>query len=327
MGAWNGLALQTEFSETLGDTSTGFKARVLKWMNDIQDDICSRHKWPFLHRMGQKALVSGTEFQNLNVAADGAPNIAAQNGGSLTSGSSYRVAVTFVCSSNGYETEAGTASASAGVSGASLQLAVTALPVSAEVLVTSRNIYLSKDGADYFFYAAVGNNTATTTTITADTTSTITPPDYAGIQMIIDKPWIESTGTPLEQRPEAQLRLIFPNTFQTGTPQFFDSLTNTKIILYPTPSTALQMKYNYIKIPARIFADSTVSMDLPIWMKNILEAGVLAKGYQYRERPLAATYIQLYESRLASAISERSASRYGPARIRDVTGDSDGYVY
>lgn len=327
MGAWNGLALVTEFSETLGDTSTGFKARVTKWCNDIIDDISSRHQWPHLHKYGQKLLVSGTEFQNLNASAPIAAVIAASNGGALTTGSTYSIKVTYVQSSNGFETDSGAVSNTATVSGSSLMLSVTGLPVSGEALVTSRKIYLSKDSGTYYYSSEITNNTATTASVSADVSSTIEPPDYVGIKMLVGNPWISASGVFLDYRDEDTIRMMFPTTLTIGIPEFFASIDYNRIMTYPAATTSVSIKFNYIKIPSRMFNDATVQPDLPIWMKNILEAGVLAKGYQYRERSVAVTYKQMYEKMLADAISERSKSRHGAARIRDVTGNVDGYIF
>lgn len=328
MGAWNGLALQTEFSETLGDTSTAFKARVLKFMNDISDDICSRYQWSFLRRSGKKLLSITSEYQNLHIAMpSSAPAIATAVGGSLTSGSTYTVAVTFYQSSDNYETQLSSAPTALTVSGTSLQLDVTSVPVSTEPLVTARNVYLSKDGGTFYYYSQIANNTATTTTITADVDSTVEAPDYIGINKIIGNPWIEDAGKQLQYKSEDELRMIYPGAFTTGEPEFYGMVSHSSIVVYPQPSEAENIRFNYTKIPKRIFADDSLELDLPIWMKSILEAGVLMKGYQYRERPLAATYAQLYEQRLNMAIQERSKDRIGYNRIRDVTGNTDGDLY
>jgi len=328
MGSWNGSALQSEFSETLGDTSTAFKARVLKWMNDIQDDIASRYQWRFLRRTGKKLLTAGEEYQSLETATpSSAPSIATQVGGSLTDGSTYTVAVTYYQSSDGYETQASSYPTALTCSGTSLELAVTGIPTSSDPLVTARRVYVSKDSGSFYYHSTISNNTTTTTTISSNTTVTTEPPDYVGIREIIADPWIETYGTQLEYRPEADLRLFNPQTFQTGSPQFYAMTGQTQVLLYPAPSSAVSMRFNYTKIPSRIFAETTSQPDLPIWMKDVLEAGVLWKGYQYRERSLAVSYAQLYEQKITQAISAKADNRVGAYRVRDVNGNTDGDVY
>lgn len=328
MGVWNGLSLQTEFSETLGDTSTSFKARVLTFMNDIQDDICSRYQWPFLLRSGTKRLSTSSEYQNLHTDSPStSPAIATSVGGALISGSSYTVGVTFYQSSDDYETPISLAPTALPVSGTSLQLSVSSIAVSLDPLVTARNIYLSKDGGPFYYSSQIANNTATTTTVTADTTSTRLPLDYTGIKEIIADPWIESYGHQLQYKPEADLRMLFPNAFTTGQPEWYGSAGQSRIVVYPIPSTSLNLRFNYIKIPKRLFASDTSQPELPIWLKSVLEPGVLMKGYQYRERALAVNYAQVYEMRLAEAISGRSRNRIGAYRIRDVNGNTEGDVY
>lgn len=328
MGAWNGLALQTEFSETLGDTATAFKARVLKFMNDIQDDVCSRYQWPFLKKTGGKTLSTTSEYQNLHTTAPStAPSIAVEVGGSLTTGSTYTVGVTFYQSSDDYETPLSSYPTALTVSGSSLQLAVSSIPVSTDPLVTARNVYLSKDSGAFYYYSQIANNTATTTTVTADVSSTVEPPDYDGVKELLADPWIESYGHQLQYKSEADLRMLFPNAFGTGQPEWYGIAGQSRIIVYPIPSSALTLRFPYIRIPKRLFASSTSQPELPIWMKPILEAGVLMKGYQYRERDAASFYAQLYEQRLTQAISDSAMSRVGAYRVRDVNGNTDGDVY
>ena len=121
--AWNGLDLQNELSELLGDTSDTFKTRVLGWMNDIQQDIADRSDWNFLTRKAQKILVIGSEQQSVITAAPGAPTVALSAGGSLTADAVHNVYVTFV-ESNGLETVAGTASANITPTGGNLTIDV-----------------------------------------------------------------------------------------------------------------------------------------------------------------------------------------------------------
>src|ERR1043166_2608426 len=277
--AWDGLTLQTEYSSTLGDTSTAFKARVLTWMNDIQDDICSRFDWPFLRKSGRKLLTTSSEYQNLNIAAPSTPpTLASVNGGALTSGSTYSVRVTFYCSSNSYETEGGTESSTQSVNGSTLQINLTAIPVSTESLVTARKIYLKKDSGSYLNYSTISDNTTTILSITANSSSTINPPDVQSIKRIMNEPWLISPKQKLYYMPESQMRLLYSGPFPTGVPQFFDPIDYNRVVLYPIPVSAVDLYYEFIQVPPRLFAEATSVPTLPIWLKNVHQAGVLWKG-------------------------------------------------
>lgn len=324
---WNGLALQTEFSQTLGDTSTGFKARVLTWINDIQDDIVSRHRWPFTQKTGKKNLSTTSEYNDLFITAPTAATAAVSSGGSLSSGSTFTVKVTYYQSSDGYETTLGSASGTVTASASNATISLTAIPVSTEPLVTSRRIYVSKDSGTYYYDQEISDNTTTTATISTETTSTVEAPDYVGIKGLIGDIWIESVGRYLEYRDESDLRMNYPNSLASGTPNWFSMAGQTRIVLDQIPSDTLIARFMYEMVPARIVAEATSTPTIPIWMKNVLEAGVLWKGYQYRERALASTYMQAYEQRLQEAISSNGHSRHGAFRVRDVTGDSSGRVY
>lgn len=324
---WNGLALQTEFSETLGDTSTGFKARVLTWMNDIQDDIVSRHRWPFTQKTGKKNFSTTSEYNDLFITAPTAATVAISSGGSLTDAATYTVKVTYYQSTDGYETTLGSASSTVTASASNATVSITAIPVSSEPLVTSRRVYVSKNSGTYYYDQEIADNTTTTATISTNTTSTVEAPEYVGIKGLIGNIWIESVGRYIEYRDENDLRMNYPNALAAGTPQWFSMAGQTRVVLDQVPSSTLVGRFLYEQIPPRIVAEATSQPTLPIWLKNVLEPGVLWKGYQYRERELASTYMQMYEARLQEAISNTGHSRHGSFRVRDVTGDSSGRVY
>ena len=139
---WNGLDLVTEFATLTGDTSTAPKARILTYLNDVQEDICSKHDWPFMLVKGKKVLTASTEVQDLSLGSPGAPTLAIAAGGSLTADTNYQVRVTYYESVADVESIAGTESAVATPTGASLKINLTAIPTSADPLVTARKIYL-----------------------------------------------------------------------------------------------------------------------------------------------------------------------------------------
>lgn len=321
--AWNGLALQTEFSAALGDTGTTFKLKVLGWMNDIIEDIGSAHRWSYLRAMGLKILTSGEVEQDLFIAPPSAPTLAALSGGSLTLASSFKVLVTFLEGVSGAESIAGTASAALVTAGANLSITLTAIGVSTNTLVTARRIYLQKDSGDWLLYSTISDNTTTTTTITSEPASTaIQPPDHNNIREIEGEPWIQ-TSSQLKHKPLDQLRLLFQGTWGSGSPQYWDLVTHEHIALYPAPSSALTIRFYYYRFPARVFATATSYPDLPIFLKPALYLGVLWKGRNYRERAGRDLDLAAYERKKIELISTFGKGRSGPSYIRDVVGNSD----
>jgi hypothetical protein len=321
--AWNGLDLQTEFSEHLSDTSTGFKTRILGWMNDIIVDISSRHNWDFQLVKGKKILTALEEEQTLLTSPPSAPSVVIAAGGSLTENSVYRVGVTFV-DSNGAETKLGSASASVTATAVNKTISVTAIPTSSEALVTKRRIYLQKDGGNWYFQSEIADNTATTTSITAETTSLIEAPDYAPIRIISGNPFIESSSQ-LEYRAIDQLRLLFQGSFSSGTPSFWSSLGHERVLLYPKPSSAMTLSYYYYKLPARIYASTDSFPDIPVFLKSAFRAGVIARGYEFRDRAGQESRLLNYEQQLSRAIQDNGGPAKVAYRVRDVVGTSEGW--
>lgn len=322
--SWNGYDLVNEFSALLGDTGTAFKARVLGWLNDIVEDISASHDWPHLKVKGQKKLTALAENHNLYIAAPGAPSVAIAAGGSLTDGSVYKVYVTFYQSSNGYESTAGTASATATATAVNKTINVTSIPTSTEPLVTSRRIYLQKDSGEIYYYSEIADNTTTTATITAEVSSTIEPPDIVGIEKVIGDPWLE-TSSQLEYRDLDQLRLLFMGSWESGTPSYWAGIGNNQITLYPTPSSAMTLSYYYKRRPAKLYNSTDSQPDLPLNLKSVLRAGVIAYGFEYRDRNGQESKRSNYEMLLREAISEQGSDKRRQLRVRDVVGDSDGW--
>ena len=85
--AWNGADLVSDFSSELSDTSTAFKLKVLRWINEGLRDITTRHTWPFMRERGQAILLSGQDTNSIVPSSPSAPSVAATTGGSLTADS------------------------------------------------------------------------------------------------------------------------------------------------------------------------------------------------------------------------------------------------
>jgi len=331
MGSWNGLDLQTRFSQTLGDTSTVFKARVLEWMNDIQDDISTAHRWPWLEKSGAKNLVASEEEQNLNIDAPGAPTaVLVPAGSGLTLGSTYSFRVTFFQDQDLYESEGGTVSNTLTTTAGNLAINLTAIPVSTEPLVTKRRVYASKDGGKYLRIVELADNTTTIFSFIADTTSTLQPPDHIGIRALDGNPYLSGVvDRIILPRGKDELRFLFPGDFSTGTPQWWADVeasdSKFSILLYPKPSVTDVVRFPYLRKPARIFAETTSQPTMPIELKRLFRTGVLSLGYEFRERPQAQTYMDRYEQQLELAVS-KSRARWVSGRVRDVTGSSSGWA-
>lgn len=328
---WNGSALLAEFKEDSLMKSTAELSTLLSWMNEIQLDIARRFDWPFLRFKGKKLLTASVEEQDLIEGGPGAPSVAASSGGSLTSGTQYKVKVTFV-DSNGMETAAGTASSAVTPSGANLTITVSSIPVSSEALVSSRRVYVSKDGGGngsfgaFYLDQTISDNTATTTNVTSETTSLIEPPDYHQIMKLDQNPFFEEgPNVRLEYRAIDQMRLLFQGAFTDGSPSVWSELGPDKVILYPRPSAANNLSFYYYKRPARIFNDTASIPDLPPELKPVWRAGVIMRAYEYKDTDGQESKIANYNELLNFFFSRYGSAANVTPRVRDVYGDSDGW--
>lgn len=322
---WNGLALQNEFATEQSDTSTAGKSRVLQWINDIQQDICARVKWDFLLKEGRKTLTASSKIQTLNLATPSAPTIAVAVGGSLTASTNYYFCVTFYESVSKLESLAGTSSAVAATTAANKTVNLSAIPTSSDPLVTSRKIYIKSGSTDTFYYhSTIEDNTTTTASITSDTTSTIQPPDYSQIGKVIGNPNIVDNYQ-LEYRSQAQIRRLNTSLTNTGTPDVWCSLGPDSVLVYPMPSSALQLEFFYRRNPAPLYASADSIPELPIFLKEALSAGVRMKGYFYSDRDGKIEQKNVYEALLSDVVSRNSLGASGVHRVTDVYGSSDGY--
>jgi hypothetical protein len=322
---WNGSSLVTEFSTLLGDTSTAFKSKVLAWSNDVIFDIATRHDWANFKKKGKKVLTPSQEEQVLEVAAPSALTAAIAVGGSLTDASVYYVKVTYV-QANGVETLASVASAACTATASDRTINLSAIPVSSESLVTARNIYLKKDSGAYYYSHQIANNTATTSTITSDTSSTVEPPDYEFIRKISGALFFEAGPQNYLQAKELdQLRRIAQGSFSVGNPEYYSLMDNNSVVLYPLPSTALEVSFNYYRNPFKLYNSSDSQPDLPIFLKQVLKAGVIAMGYEYRDRDGQEGKRMAYEQLLTDAFSRYGIEAEIESSVRDVYGNSDGF--
>ena len=93
--SWNGADLLTRFSQKYGMTDTTSLARVLEWINEIQEDVCN-HNFPFLKTRLYKTIASGSQEIDLSPDIPDAMTSALASGGSLTDSSTYQAVVTFL---------------------------------------------------------------------------------------------------------------------------------------------------------------------------------------------------------------------------------------
>jgi hypothetical protein len=324
--SWNGEKLVDEFSALLGDTSTAFKARVLEYINDTIQEIHVFHNWHFAKVKGKKILSEGVEEHSLEIEPPEACDIELDDDGSLTANTTYSVLFTYV-QDNGVESMAGEATDEVTTSDSQKTISLENIPTSNESLVTKRNVYVKKGDNPYYYHSTLEDNFDTALVIDTDPDSTIEPPDYESIRLITGNPFFESTTTSgyLRHRAVDQLRMLAQGEWETGTPEFFDAIADNSIITYPVPSTEMEISFYYYRNPFRVYYDEDSQPDLPSYFKPILKAGVIAKGYEYRDRDGQVEKLNIFNSQLQNAVSKFGKGADVEYVIRDVNGNFDGF--
>lgn len=293
---WNGQALQVRYSQKYGFSDSTSLVRVLEWLNDVQDDIQACHSWPFLKFKMKKQVISGDQEIDISPQIPSACTIAALAGGSITTSSVCYVKVTFLLFDesgkeiNSLESEPSIASNAITVSGSNLSLTITGIATyngtaTVKPTVIHRRIYLKVGSAAYFLSSVITDNTTTTKTATVVPTSVVEPPEYSLVSVLAgEDPFIEGSGTTLNQNKLDDLLKYDPNLTASGVPNYYARISPTKIMIYPKPSATYTLSYWVYRIPARIFADADRPIQLYHALKESLDAGVTWKFYEYKDQ-------------------------------------------
>lgn len=321
---WNGLDLLNDFAAELGDTSNGFKTKVLRWINEGIKDIGSSHEWPQLREKGKAVLVADQDIHPLPLAKPAAPTVALLAGGALTL-VSHKVLVTFYESQSGVESVGGFESAALTPSGGNLSIALTAIPLSTSPLVTHRRIYVSVNGAAFQYHGEIADNATLVYNVTSSPTSQVISPDESAIFKLDGDLFIEGTRV-LRGSTVQNITFLTDGVSSTGSPESWAPVNEEEVMVYPMPSSDTIVSFWYFKRPARIFGTIDSVPQLPGWLYEDLRRYVIWRGYEFRDRAGKESKQANYENGLRLTISRRGKPLKRSGRVRSVTPDSDGYV-
>lgn len=325
---WNGYDFIEEMSQKLGDTRAVFKDKIEIWMNDGILDIATKHNWAFLRVLGRKTLTANLAEQDLLLSAPTTvPTLTITTGGSLTNGSVYKLRMTYIKGATGQESTIG-AAPSAGVTATATDKTanITNLQVSSDPLVTDRAIYISKDGGPYLFAKYVGDNSSTSVSVDAEAVGNRQAPEFGhNIKSLDGNPFIDDLRS-LSYKPLDQIIMESQATSRSGTPNWWAQVQEEIVYLYPAPSSALELRYYYFRMPTYVRPSYDDIIGIPTWLKPDLERYVVWRGYEYRDRDGQESKFNNYEQMIKATISQKGSQKKVAARVRDVTGNSDGYT-
>jgi hypothetical protein len=342
---FNCKAVVDELATDLWDTTATFRDYIIRWLNEVQDELATELPLDYYRIKMKKLLPTGESDIDLSPDIPAAPTTAISSGGSLVEDSYYKAYVSFLLYDESgleyIESEASVAGTARQATAANKTLDLSVIPTypgdsGSEPATIYRRVYvsISTDGSDYgepFFVADITNNTATTYSVTAEPTSTVTPVSDSEVdQLTSDHPYFASGIKFLTRESRNLIRRYDPDSSTSTSPDLYDHTGPRTIILYPQLSsgaTDAQRTLNYYvyRRPHEVFYDVDREMDMHIGMKSALRAGVIAKAYAFRDRDGYVSKYNLYQEEKRKALKKYKRQRGRPIAVRDVQGDCMGY--
>ena len=317
-----GSALLTRFYQKYGLDDTTSQARVLEWINEVLLDISHEHPWDFLKFRLKKSVSSGEQWVDLSPQIPAAPSAAIAAGGSLTDGSTYAVKVTFLLFTDSgarefdsIESQPSAASSTVTGTAANKTINLTAIPTYTDAAAHApttihRRVYLSKDSGAFILSSTITDNTTTTLSITSESSSVIEPPEFPMVdRMAAEDIFLITQGYQLRKTTKDEILKQDPGLSSTGTPTHY-ARDGRKAFLWPRPSATLTISYFVIKRPSYIFNDSSRVVQLEPFLKPALDAGVVWKGYEYKDQDGQESKRSNYDDAISRA-KNMSQKEYG----------------
>lgn len=343
---WNGKAFIDYMSNRLWDTSTTFRGYIIQWINEIQNDLTGEIPLDYFLFQMKKLIPTEQEIIDLSPQIPTTPTSAIAAGGSLVDGSSYQVYTTFIlwdADQKFYvESEPSVATTEVTTTTGNQTINLTSIDThdgttTIEPQTIWRRVYLSVKASgetsygEPFFVADIEDNTTTTLSITAESTSTITPPSDSELSQISSKHMVFNSGNRWLSRVDMnRLKRHDPRNVTSTTPSSFDYIGTRQITVYPSLSSGATtdqrtLTYYIHRRPHEIFYESSRPIDLPIEFRKALIEGIVWKAYEFRDRAGKESVQQNYEVYKRQIMNRFQRPKGAPSYIRDVSGDTRGF--
>lgn len=344
--SWNGKAVIDAAAEESWDTSTAFRSKLVRYANEIMNDIAYVLPQDYFLFKLKKLIPTEQEIVSLSPQIPSQPSASVTSGGFLTESATYMVYVTFVlfdADARTYiESEPSVASSDVTTSGSNLQVNVTNIDVydGSNIIPNTiyRRVYLSRklstesSFSEPFLHTTIYDNTTTSIGIATESSSTVTPPSASEVDQLSSTQMCFNSGNRYLNRVDiSQLRRFDPDSSSSSEPDAFDFYGPDGIFIYPkltATATIAQRTLSYFvyRRPHEIFYDSDVKIDLPIQAKRALIQGIVWKAHQFLDRDGYVSKRNEYEESKKQFIEAMTRQRGAPSSVRDVNGDTDGFL-
>jgi len=291
--AFNGKDLATIYLRKYGFRDSASRARVVEWLNDIFVDICASYDWAFLKTRIKKELPAGTQEVDLSPSIPSTPSIAIEGSGSFKSNDSIRAKVTFILFDdtkkeiNSIESEGSSSSPALVITEDDKSVKITDIDTykgnAVRPNIIHRRVYLSVNNGDFFLHKIIADNVTTEVVVSSQLTSSIRPPITGLTDKLISDPFLENVRRPLVEATLDDLIRYDANLERVGTPQYYVRTSATSVLIYPTTNDAVTISYFIKKIPSEVFDDAERVIQVPVALKETLEAGMMWKIYEDKD--------------------------------------------
>lgn len=326
---WNGKELQNYFTEEAGYSDAKSLDRTLKFLNEIQGDIASSADWPNLKLKLKKLIRRGTQKLDVSPQIPEAASIQLSSGGALTTGKACKIKITFVVFDeeeqeySSIESEPSPASNEITPSDENQKILITNIASfdgATNILpnVIHRRVYLKQGDGPYLLVATLTDNDANQITIDANPSSTIEPPEQSMVEHLSSEDITISIGSmSLSEQSLDEIQKYDPGMTAVGTPQYYARISETKILLYPKPSTNLTITYWVKRRPSRIFAEEGRAIQLNRSLEEILDVGVNWKWLKWKRDEDWQTMRALYVDMKSQAKAEKiqKGGKYSKVKV------------
>lgn len=317
MSGWNGKDLVDSYTDDAGYSDSAAKARTLKYINEIQRDICSSNNWANLKFKLKKLIKEGTRQFDVSPQIPEAPVLRVMPDGELASGVEYSVKVTFVAfdeSEQEYSSiESEPSEASKVITPTDGNIKIQVLNISTydgdcEVspLVFHRRIYLKHGNGTYKLAGTIKENDSNSFNISALPSSIIEPPERSMVENLsAEDLGIQIGSVTLTEEKLDNIQKYDPGMTSVGAPRYYARISETKVLIYPRPSQDTTVSYWVKRRPSTVFADKERPVQMSQSLENVLEVGVSSKWLRHKQDSDWTTMHNLYKELKSEAKAEK----------------------